>query len=881
MVPLSPPVEAIAFDLSSPPEASRTRTTPVWLDSVQGSARSGTARLPDGDLAQGVDPVGDARPDALLCWWDAVLDENLPPLSTCPWPGLEAGCATDAAAPAVLAHVCGQPLPSLAGGGADISANGNALSAAAHMSDGPPQGEPSHLMPLKRGPSRCESAEIESPQPRPFTAGRATDSSHRPSSHRSARPYEREHWLNPCFLIPPGQAALCESAGHDAAAGASQRVAAEVIAWHDECELVLQLQVRRSRAHGGERGEGAGGSRSTGGRGSRGDHDGQVVQGGSGTEAAGSAVPRAGRHDIGRAGQALEVPCEFSLPPCTCGIHSLWGAERIVEINRLNWRAAVAAVRQAVRRLGGMPLGHRVGLEGELEQSGSDSGKDADGYGPMCGGGDGIFVADAVLRQRSSSVPARGSIARAPPPRTLDLTGDPLWSILLAREGCAVSCVALPGVAAAVARRFVRASGAARREGQWAEPGVAVLPTSLMEDDIGGDEDWHDVVEGGDEMAHTGEMCAGEQDAEAIDGAALLHRAWKTLASTELECFLTPLNSDSGIDPNVRHCPRPRPRTEAVASLLLLPPSFPHLRHQWSGCHLVEMIRRRALGERLGLIRPSTPQLPCAFRLRAVLLSCERLWQRHAPVATSCGINISRFNSLGAPPRFRSLQMWQWDHTPIGHPFTLSAQALPLAPEEPPGDASHVPRYLNAEARHLPPVAASALCHAVAVWVDFNFVARTSEDLTADVSTARGTSTLGDSVVCDDGWIVTTGPVPQLTTTTRARSEQSLRDPTPWSQGIYFLEAPVSIARGERPNLTLRMALSGEGAGALVAARVGVTKDGGAACPDQAVVHTVASAPGIGVAASARQVVVDGSPNPSVGHPKRRRSFGDEEAESG
>jgi hypothetical protein len=191
-------------------------------------------------------------------------------------------------------------------------------------------------------------------------------------------------------------------------------------------------------------------------------------EGSSGDEAADSAVHRAGRHDTGRAAQGVDIPGQTSLPPCTCGVHSLWGAERIVEINRLNWRAAAAAVRQAVRCLGRMPSNNRFGSEGQLDRPGRCGGGDGNGRGRVGGGGDRLCVAAEVLNERYSSVPAPGDKARTPPPRVLDFAGDPLWSILLAREGCAVSCVAPPGVAVAVAQRFVRASGVARQEGQWA-----------------------------------------------------------------------------------------------------------------------------------------------------------------------------------------------------------------------------------------------------------------------------------------------------------------------------------------------------------------------------------------------------------------------------
>jgi hypothetical protein len=856
-----------------------------------------------------MDLPGDARPDGLLCWWDAVLDEDLPPISTCPWPRRQwGGDGTTGAAPTVHGDGGEQPLQSLAGGGAELSASGDAIGGA-HASHGMMLGQPPQSP--GRGPARHGQETAF------FTTGLDTDSSHLPPSHPPAKPYEREHWLNPCFLTPPWQVALCESSWREAAARAlkgldaersasaapiagacvdmpAENVApresgvvshegmtAEIIAWHDECELVLQLNLRG--AGGGERGEDANGGRESGGSGSRGGGVGQVLQKGSSDgEAAGGAVHQGGREDTGGEAQASNDDGGPSLPPCTCGVHSPWGAERIVEINRMDWRGAVAAVRRAVRCMGGMALGSGDGVEGQIGSGGR-------GGGCRRVGVDGSSIpASAMPRERRSSVPFPDRVARAPPPRTLDLSGDPLWSILLARDGCAVSCVTPPGVAAAVAQRFVRANGAARREGQWAEPGVAVVATGLMEEDeAGSDEDSYDVSLESDGVAQSLEGSALDEEAGALDGAAPLHRARNAAASTELECFLTPLISAPGCEPNKSgddsqaglngYCPRRR--TQAVVSLLLFPPSFPHLRHQWSGSHLAEMIRR-ALAQQLGLIRPSTPQLPCAFRLRAVLLSCERLSQRHAPAATCCGINVSRFNSLGAPSCFRSLQLWQWDHTLVGDPFTLAVHALPLAraSEEGEGIASHVPSFLDAEARDLPPVAAASLCHAVAVWVDFNFVASGSEGLRADASTgpAAGESTLGDGCERDNGWIVATGPVPQLAGTTRAESKQGLRGPTPWAQGIYFLEAPVPMACGARPTLSLRMALSGEGAGALQTARVGVTSGPEAVASDLAGGHGAAAGRS-SEATGARQVLVDRSLPQSARSTKRRR---DEEAES-
>ena len=532
MTALSPAVAAIAFDLKNPPEARRALGTPLKL-------------------------AGGA-PSALLCWWEALVDESLPCLSTCPWP---LG-ATDAA----------------------------------------------------EAPPTAEGSGVE-----------------------RAAPYEREHWLTPAFLLAPRETTSPSEEAEEAV----------VVASHDELELVLELRRGRGLA----------------------------------------------------TGKLSPAAAPASLAPCSCGVHALWGAERICEINTFDW-AAAAAAKLALASFRTEP---RPTQEG------------------------GTHIASGL---GSSAAPATSPLA------VLDVSDDPVWSLLLAREGCAVACVEQSAAAAAVSERFVRASGAARKGLHVG--GVSVQVIDMQEEEEGGE--------------------SGEDAGEGERGVA-------------------------GCE---------APRSGPLPALLLVAPFFSHLRRQWGGSHLAEMGRRRRLAERRGLVGPETPQLPCAVRLRAVLLSCPRLHARHAPVGTSCGVDVSCFNTLGEAPRYRSLPLWQWDHTPLGEPFTVAVHALPLATNE----GGEAVEWLCPATAKLPPLLGPPqTCHAVCAWLDFSF---------------------GGEPAGDAPWLLGTGPVSPSAAAATA-GVGALRGPTPWSQGVFFFSSPVELLRGDRPQLTLRLGLSGDTAGSLVA----------------------------------------------------------------
>ncbi|KAL1503638.1 hypothetical protein AB1Y20_012112 [Prymnesium parvum] len=80
--------------------------------------------------------------------------------------------------------------------------------------------------------------------------------------------------------------------------------------------------------------------------------------------------------------------------------------------------------------------------------------------------------------------------------------------------------------------------------------------------------------------------------------------------------------------------------------LLLLDPSFSPLRGMWSGAHVCEMIRLRRWAEEAGIVAESTPQVPSNVRLMCALLECPDLWRRHQPVGEVSGIDMSMFNRL-------------------------------------------------------------------------------------------------------------------------------------------------------------------------------------------------------------------------------------------
>ena len=210
--------------------------------------------------------------------------------------------------------------------------------------------------------------------------------------------------------------------------------------------------------------------------------------------------------------------------------------------------------------------------------------------------------------------------------------------------------------------------------------------------------------------------------------------------------------------------------------LLLLDPCFSPLRRQWAGVQFCEIVRLRRWAERVGIVTTSTPMLPGGVQLRAVLLECPDLWRRHQPVDDVSGVNVRAFNKLLAPRQLleaRSLQLWQWAHRPLSAPFTWGRATLPLPSKM---------QKVSGEQRVLA-TGSGGVCHAVCVWIDFEFAAA--------------------------GAALSTGPPAALSERMPSEppSQGPWDEPTPWAQGVCFLPRPVAVSIGEGVDVALELDL--------------------------------------------------------------------------
>ena len=223
---------------------------------------------------------------------------------------------------------------------------------------------------------------------------------------------------------------------------------------------------------------------------------------------------------------------------------------------------------------------------------------------------------------------------------------------------------------------------------------------------------------------------------------------------------------------------------------LLVEPSFGSHKRCWAGEHLAEMVARRRWAERRGLIAADAPQLPSAARLRGCLVECADLFRRHQRVGDVCGLDCRPFNALALPPswarRARSLPLWQYTHRVLSRPATLAHAPLPV-PSPPPSAASSMDAAAATRASLVRGAATlsstcAGTCHALCVWVDFDF---------------------GPSAR-----LVRTGP------TTEADDAEGLAfGPTAWWQAVLFLEEPCQLeGAGARLEATVELDLLRGGA---------------------------------------------------------------------
>ena len=189
----------------------------------------------------------------------------------------------------------------------------------------------------------------------------------------------------------------------------------------------------------------------------------------------------------------------------------------------------------------------------------------------------------------------------------------------------------------------------------------------------------------------------------------------------------------------------------------------------------------------VGLLAPSARVWPALGRMRGVLVSFKRLWAATRPAAHPCAapgdertaqFDISEFGLRGTLAHVcsygRAAPIWQHEHTVCSQPFDLlemnfSAEP-PLTLSTPPEGAAVAagPTVSTSDKRAATGLAAGGgseepgcLCNALVVWIDYAHA--------------------------DGGWPAELSTGPDLRT----------GGPTPWSQGISFLQAPFALPCAE------------------------------------------------------------------------------------
>ena len=392
-----------------------------------------------------------------------------------------------------------------------------------------------------------------------------------------------------------------------------------------------------------------------------------------------------------------------SRPLCTCGVHALWGHERLQELNStIDYTAAAAA-------------------------------------------------AAAFLRRLSSELPSGAGS------RLLDLGDGPLWSVLVGRSGGFATCAEVSVAMRTLSARFVAAAGCSR------VVEVMLLERLAEEEDEGeGEEEEESKGEGDDDEG--GDEDAGKDEAEAEGEGAGVEDGGGECASAAPP----PSPPRSSADWATTEALRTALGIGAAGwrfDALLIEPSFTAFKRCWAGEQLAEALRRRWWAEAHGLVARCAPMLPSSAKLRACLVECHDLWRRHGPVADVADVDVRRFNSLCRPFHSvgRSLPLWQYTHRVLGPGRTWAEVGLPIEGEQGVLGGT-IPATLSPG---LGPLRGTV--HAICAWVDY------------DYGEGAGVA------------LVQTGPMPE--DTNEATSSLLPRfGPTPWWQGIVFLQTPIELS---------------------------------------------------------------------------------------
>lgn len=217
----------------------------------------------------------------------------------------------------------------------------------------------------------------------------------------------------------------------------------------------------------------------------------------------------------------------------------------------------------------------------------------------------------------------------------------------------------------------------------------------------------------------------------------------------------------------------------------------------WWSVHTVRQI--------VGFFAPSARVWPALGRMRGMLVGFKRLWAATRPVSRpraaagderTAGFDISEFGERGELARLcshgRAAPIWQHEYTVCSQPFDLLEMDFSSEPPQtlstPPEGAAVIATQTvavaspGANCTAVPGVARSMIggkaresvcsCNALVMWIDYAHA--------------------------DGGWPaeLSTGP------------DMRSGGPTPWSQGIRFLEAPFdlpSVEQGQQQQIVARV----------------------------------------------------------------------------